>query len=292
MLHCPVGTIQSRLSRGRQRLRRRLERRGLGSALALAGRGPLASPIALGVPQTLAQKVVWAAVSVAGGESIRGLAPAAVIGLVGSELRRHLLARILTVVGTLWVAALVVAGVAMLTGGQLEKNRELQKATTNPSPRANSDPVHVRVVESRLLVANRQSGSSCVIDPRTRCVLAEHDVGCGLADIVALPDDRHVLAVDQAGHDILVLNAHADVIQVLARVQVSPDPVRIVVPSDGSSCVVASRWSRRLTFLELIRGRSPADEPSLKITVEPWWSPIRCSTPWRGARSTICIGDF
>ncbi len=226
MLHCPVGTIQSRLSRGRQRLRRRLERRGLGSALALAGRGPLASPIALGVPQTLAQKVVWAAVSVAGGESIRGLAPAAVIGLVGSELRRHLLSRILTVVGTLWVAALVVAGVAMLTGGQLEKNRELQKATTNPSPRANSDPVHVRVVESRLLVANRQSSSSCVIDPRTRCVLAEHDVGCGLADIVALPDDRHVLAVDQAGYDILVLNAHADVIQVLARVQVSPGPHR------------------------------------------------------------------
>ena len=116
--------------------------------------------------------------------------------------------------------------------------------------------------DSRLLVANRQSGSISVIDPGTRRVLAEHDVGRGLADIVALPDDRHVLAVDQAGHDILLLNVHEDAMGILARVRVAPDPVRIVLASDGSSCVVASLWSRRLTFLELTRGRSPADEPS------------------------------
>ena len=36
-LHCPVGTVQSRLSRGRQRLRHRLERRGLSSATVLGG---------------------------------------------------------------------------------------------------------------------------------------------------------------------------------------------------------------------------------------------------------------
>ena len=119
--------------------------------------------------------------------------------------------------------------------------------------------------DSRLLVANRQSGSISVIDPGMRRVLAEHDVGRGLADIVALPDDRHVLAVDQAGHDILLLNVHEDAMGILARVRVAPDPVRIVLASDGSSCVVASLWSRRLTFLELTRGRSPADEPSLKI---------------------------
>lgn len=118
---------------------------------------------------------------------------------------------------------------------------------------------------SRLLTANRQSGSISVIDPATRRVLAEHYVGRGLADIVALPDDRHVLAVDQAGHEILLLDGHADALGVLARVQVSPDPVHIVAASDGSSCVVASRWSRRLTFLELTCGRSTANEPSLKI---------------------------
>jgi len=149
LLHCPVGTIQSRLSRGRQRLRRRLERRGLGSALAFAGRGPLASPIALAVPRTLAHKVVRAAASVAGGESIHAIAPAAVVELVGSELRRHLLARTLTVSGTLCMAALVVAGVAMSTGAQQEKNRESQRASANPSPKVHTDPAHVRVVDAQ-----------------------------------------------------------------------------------------------------------------------------------------------
>jgi len=149
LLHCPVGTIQSRLSRGRQRLRGRLERRGLGSTLALVGRGPLASLNATGVPQTLAQKVVRAAASVPGGESIGGLTPAAVIGLVGSELRRHLVVRVLTVAGTLSMAALVVVGVAMFAGGQREKNRGFQGASTNPSPKANTGPVHVRVVDAQ-----------------------------------------------------------------------------------------------------------------------------------------------
>ena len=54
-----------------------------------------------------------------------------------------------------------------------------------------------------LLVANRQSGSISVIDPGTRLFLAEHDVGRGLADIVASPDDHRVLAVDQAAHEDL-----------------------------------------------------------------------------------------
>ncbi len=127
-------------------------------------------------------------------------------------------------------------------------------------------PVGIVLVNgnSRLLVANRQSGSLSVIDPATRCVLAEYDVGRGLADIAALPDDRHVLAVDPPENSLLLLSAHAETIQVVARVPVSPDPVRIVVSHDGSWCAVASRWSRRLTFYELRDSRLSADEPSLK----------------------------
>ena len=131
VLRCPVGTIQSRLSRGRQRLRRRLERRGLGTAFALVGRGPFDKPIAPAVPQSLVHQVVRTALSVAGGESIRGIAPAAVIGLVGSDLNRHLLVRILSVVGTLSIAALVVAGAAMMTGGQQEKTLRGSKSSNS-----------------------------------------------------------------------------------------------------------------------------------------------------------------
>ncbi len=143
-------------------------------------------------------------------------------------------------------------------------------------------PMAVALMDGgRLLTANRQSGSISVIDLATRRVLAEYDVASGLADIAALPDNRRVLAADQAGHQILLLDFHADVIRVLARVQVSPDPIRIIVSNEGTSCAVASRWSRKLTFLELTRDRSPADEPSLEDHSRPWtcrsarasWSP-------------------
>ena len=49
-----------------------------------------------------------------------------------------------------------------------------------------------------LLVANRRSGSLSVIDAAARKVVAEYDVGRGLADLAALPGGRHLLAVDQA----------------------------------------------------------------------------------------------
>ena len=149
LLHCPVGTIQSRLARGRQRLRGRLERRGLGPAITLVVPGPLTSPIELRVPQTLAHKVVQAAASVAGGESVGELAPAAVTRLVGSELRQHLMARILTVAGTLGMVAMGVVGLAMSTGAQREKNRESRRASANPAPKVNAGPAHVRVVDTQ-----------------------------------------------------------------------------------------------------------------------------------------------
>jgi cytochrome c peroxidase len=107
----------------------------------------------------------------------------------------------------------------------------------------------------RLLVANRKSGSITVIDTAQRYVLAEHNVGLGLVDLVALPDHIHFLALDQAGNDLLLLEARAESILVLARVHVCRDPVGVSLSRDGLSCVVASRWSRRLTFLDLMGAR-------------------------------------
>ena len=42
--------------------------------------------------------------------------------------------------------------------------------------------------------------------------------------------------------------------RVLDRLKVSPDPVRLAVLGDGASCAVASRWSRRLTFVSIAKG--------------------------------------
>jgi YVTN family beta-propeller protein len=103
----------------------------------------------------------------------------------------------------------------------------------------------------RLYVANRRSGSLSVVDPTSARVVAEHDVGRGLSDVVALPDPKYLLALDQPADSLLLLEARDRSVQVVGRRQVAPDPVSVLVAPDGGWCVVASRWSRRLTFVEL-----------------------------------------
>jgi cytochrome c peroxidase len=110
----------------------------------------------------------------------------------------------------------------------------------------------------RLFVANGRSGSLSVIDARLGRVIAEHDIGLGLADLTARADGRHLLAVDRTAGELLLL-AHQDPsVRVVERLKVSPDPVRVRIAPGGASCVVASLWSRRLTFVALASER---DEP-------------------------------
>ena len=106
---------------------------------------------------------------------------------------------------------------------------------------------------ARLYVANARSGTLSVVDPRTARAIAEHDVGRGLADAAPLPDGRHVLAVDRAGDAVVVLEIGDASARVIARRNVSADPVRLLLAPDGSACAVASSDSRRLTFLSCTR---------------------------------------
>jgi YVTN family beta-propeller protein len=121
-------------------------------------------------------------------------------------------------------------------------------------------------VGKTLLVANRRSGSLSVIDADSRKVVAEHEVGRGLADLANLPGDQHLLVIDQAGSELLLIDARDRKARVVDRIKVSPDPVRIAVPADGSFCIVASLWSRRLTFVGLARPAPSDVHPALSIS--------------------------
>jgi YVTN family beta-propeller protein len=111
---------------------------------------------------------------------------------------------------------------------------------------------------ARLYVANARSGSLSVVDVKSATVVAEHGVGRGLADIALLPDGPRLrlLAVDQAADSLLLLEERErdGSVQVVARLAVAPDPVSVVVTPGGGWCVVASRWSRRLTFVAVAAG--------------------------------------
>ena len=115
-----------------------------------------------------------------------------------------------------------------------------------------------------IIVANRRSGSLSVIDTIARSVVAEYDVGRGLADLVSISGGRYLLAVDQTANEVLLLDYQDRTIRVLERLAVSPDPVRLTLSADGLTGIVTSLWSRRLTFISLAPGqpRAPADSRS------------------------------
>jgi RNA polymerase sigma factor (sigma-70 family) len=104
----PVGTVRSRLSRGRDQLRGRLERRGLGlPAIASPVAGRLANPVS----PALATATAQAAVRFAMRRAFDGSFPVAVAALTEEALRTMTLAKLTVAMP----AALLIAGVATAT---------------------------------------------------------------------------------------------------------------------------------------------------------------------------------
>jgi RNA polymerase sigma factor (sigma-70 family) len=81
-LNCPVGTVHSRLSRGREQLRGRLLRRGLAVPAGLWAAGFARSGVSAEVPQGLADATIRAALRVAMGHLPAAAASASVVACV------------------------------------------------------------------------------------------------------------------------------------------------------------------------------------------------------------------
>ncbi len=89
LMSWPIGTIRSRLSRARGRLRVRLARLGLVPGLAAAGGASLGDPATAAPPEILIRQTVRAATSFAGGLTPSvgvGTVPASVAALVEGEI--------------------------------------------------------------------------------------------------------------------------------------------------------------------------------------------------------------
>ena len=93
-LGCPVRTIQSRLARGRARLRSRLTRRGVGPAAALLAAALTPDPAEAAVPERWKQATVKAAVRRAAGATSAASVPATVAALVEGALKAMLLKKL------------------------------------------------------------------------------------------------------------------------------------------------------------------------------------------------------
>jgi RNA polymerase sigma factor (sigma-70 family) len=147
LLHCPVGTVQSRLARGRERLRRRLERRGIAPAVALVGSGATlaARPAAAALSPQLTAAIARAAIGIGAGRTIAAAAPAAVAALAGAEVRRQVMGRLLTTLTTLLVAGLMATAAIGLAAGERGEDPKHQEDTAKT--KAGTGPIHVRAVD-------------------------------------------------------------------------------------------------------------------------------------------------
>src|SRR5437870_808822 len=124
-------------------------------------------------------------------------------------------------------------------------------ATAAETPARVRRPVALALADGGawLYVANQRSGSISVIDTRRQQPADEHQVGRQLADLVATPDGKHLLAVDEAAGELLVLTTDGFGVQVRGRIPVGMTPVS-VCPLDGTRCSILLRWPRRVVFAE------------------------------------------
>jgi RNA polymerase sigma factor (sigma-70 family) len=121
-LGCPVGTIKSRLTRGRERLRSRLLRRGLAPSAGLIGAMLSAQAARAAVPKALADATVQAAKRLVAGQ-LAGAAPASVAALLEVVSRTTLMNRITRVA---WVGSGLLAltvGTGLLAQPQVARER-------------------------------------------------------------------------------------------------------------------------------------------------------------------------
>src|SRR5262245_33728379 len=111
-LGCPVGTVKSRLTRGRERLRSRLVRRGLAPSAGLIGAMLSAETAQAAVPTSLAEVTVQAAKQFAMGK-VAGAVPASVVASVERVLTTMFMTSMIKIApaGLLMLAVAIGAGV-------------------------------------------------------------------------------------------------------------------------------------------------------------------------------------
>ncbi len=143
---------------------------------------------------------------------------------------------------------------------------------------------------SQLLVANRDSGTISVVSVGSHEVLGEWPIGKRLSDLVAIPGTSRLLATDEAAHELLLLDAAAGELRVLARQPVSPYPVSVRLSADGRQATVASLWSRRLTFVELGQTKDGLEIRPTGVLDLPF-AP-RCQLPLAGRDRLIVADSF
>ncbi|HEX4795621.1 MAG TPA: cytochrome c peroxidase [Humisphaera sp.] len=123
-------------------------------------------------------------------------------------------------------------------------------------------PIAMLALPDRLLVANQRSGSISSIDPVGGSVIGEVAVGEQLSDLIALPDGKSVLALDEAKGEAIQLSIDGDSPTISQHVAVGTSPATACLWPDQKTCSIALLWAHRLAIVDL----SDAAHPQLHVS--------------------------
>ncbi|MFI5387336.1 MAG: sigma-70 family RNA polymerase sigma factor [Fimbriimonadales bacterium] len=137
-LRCPLGTVQSRLARGRAKLKARLTKRGVNLAAAFPEEALSASQHAA-APSAWAEATVRLAMQFTQANGSGAAAAASAAALAEEVLRAMLLTKLKIAVGTMLFAAVLISGAATWAQQQ-GKTTPLVVATKNAVPTERPDP--------------------------------------------------------------------------------------------------------------------------------------------------------
>jgi HlyD family secretion protein len=138
-LGCPVGTVKSRLSRGRELLRSRLARRGLAVPAGVLGASAVAEAGA--VPPALVEATARAAAGLAaGGAPVAGTVPEGVARLVEQVNGSLLMGKLKLVAASVACAGFLAGGVGVMARQGQVGDRAAPAAASPPAPKAGPAP--------------------------------------------------------------------------------------------------------------------------------------------------------
>lgn len=134
-------------------------------------------------------------------------------------------------------------------------------------------PVAVIVDQEKHLawVANRGNGHISTVDLEQQQITRNQPVGKTLSDLVQLPGQPEILAVDPGQRELILLKAEENRLKVLRCIPLPLEPDRIAVSQDGNIVAVSSPAEPALCLVDL----------KTQSETEPTTELIRLSVPVR-----------
>jgi YVTN family beta-propeller protein len=102
----------------------------------------------------------------------------------------------------------------------------------------------------RLLVANRETGTVSVVDPKTRQVVREQKLGKRLSSMGFAAKTNVLAIVDAANGELAIASFEDDRIEIQRRVSVGSYPSSVAIAEDASWQSVSLSWARQIAIVD------------------------------------------